>query len=71
MQKIKHYLRNENKVKENKVLSYYEALRYMWNNKKVDFHYVKITNLPSVSTLFPKSEPIYRRKVVNPQHQTP
>ena len=32
--KIKHHLRHENKVDENKVLSYIEAFRYMWNNKK-------------------------------------
>ena len=34
MLKIKHYLRHENEVNKNKVLSYGEALRYMWNNKK-------------------------------------
>ena len=28
--KIKQYLRPDNKVNENKVLSYYEALGYMW-----------------------------------------
>ena len=31
MYKIKHYLRHENKVNENKVLSYCKA---MWNNQK-------------------------------------
>ena len=35
MQKIKHYLRHKNKVNKNKDLSYCEALRYMWNNKKL------------------------------------
>ena len=34
MKKIKHYLRRENKVNENKVFSYCEASRYMWNDKK-------------------------------------
>ena len=34
MWKIKHYLRHENKVIENKVSSYYETVRYMLNNKK-------------------------------------
>ena len=29
----KHYLRYENKVNENEVLSYCEGLRYMWNSK--------------------------------------
>ena len=29
MQKIKPYLKDENKVNENKVSSYYEALRYI------------------------------------------
>ena len=33
--KIKHYLGHENKVNENKVLSYCEALRYVWNNKEI------------------------------------
>ena len=36
MQKIKHYLRYENKVNKSKVLSYCEALRCMWNNKNHD-----------------------------------
>ena len=45
IQKIKHYLRHENKVNENKVLSYCEALSYMWNNgQKVVLQYVKLTN---------------------------
>ena len=37
MQKIKHYFRNENKVNENKVLSYCKALRCetIKNNKKL------------------------------------
>ena len=42
---MKHYLAHENKVIQNKVLSYCEALRYMWNNrKKVVLHYIKLTN---------------------------
>ena len=32
MQKTKYYLRQENKVNENKVFSYCEAEKYMWNN---------------------------------------
>ena len=32
-----------NEVNENKVLSYWEALRFMWNNKKI-LQYVKFTN---------------------------
>ena len=31
MTQIKYYLRRENNVSENKILSYCEALRYMWN----------------------------------------
>ena len=34
MYKIKHHLRHENKVNDNKLLSYCEASRYMWNNKE-------------------------------------
>ena len=40
MYKIKHHLRHENKVNENKVLSYCEAPRYMWNNKKSLFSFM-------------------------------
>ena len=47
----------------------------MWSNQKqhnkVVFLYVKIMNILSFSTRFPKSEPTYRRQVVNPWHQTP
>ena len=46
----------------------------MWNNKKQQkscFLYVKLTNLLSFSTRFPKSVPTYRRQVVNPRHRTP
>ena len=45
---VKEYLRHENKVNENKALSYFEALRYMYkhnqNNENVVLHYVKFTN---------------------------
>ena len=34
MLKMKHYLRHENKVNENKVFSFCEALRYMSTNDK-------------------------------------
>ena len=40
MYKIKHHLRYENKVNENKVLPYCEAPRYMWNNKKSLFSFM-------------------------------
>ena len=46
----------------------------MWNNQKQQknvFLYVKLTNLLSYLTRFPKSGPTYRGKVVNPRHQTP
>ena len=45
--KIKHCLRHENNVNENKVLSYYKALRSetVKNNKKGIFLYAKLTNL--------------------------
>ena len=38
MKKIKHYLRHDDVVNENKVLSYCKALRYdtIKNNKKYD-----------------------------------
>ena len=29
-------MRHDNKVKKDKVLSYFEALWYMWNNKKMN-----------------------------------
>ena len=48
MWKTKYYLGRENKVDENKVLSYCEALRYMQNtmenNEKDVLNYVKLTN---------------------------
>ena len=52
-------------VKENKVLSYGEALIYMWNL------YVKLTNLLLSLIKFLKIGPTYREQVVNPRHQTP
>ena len=71
IEKIKHYLRHENKVKENKVF-YCKALRCEGNRKqqKVVFLYVKLANLLSFYTRFPKSAPTYKRQVVNPRHQT-
>ena len=52
---MKHYWRHENKVNENRV-SYCKALRYekVKNNKKGVYPYVKLTNLLSFSTKFPK-----------------
>ena len=49
MQKIKHYSGHENKVNENKVLSYCKALRCetIKNNKKAAFLNVELTNLLS------------------------
>ena len=49
MKKIKHCLQHENKVNENKVLSYRKASRCetIQNNKKVVFLYVKLKNLLS------------------------
>ena len=38
----------------------------MWNNQKqqkIVFHYVKLTNLQSFQTRFPKSGPTYRGQV--------
>ena len=62
----------ENKVNESKVLSYCEALSYLWNNKKKGvFLYVKLTNPLLLKTRFPKSGPTYSRQVVNPRHRTP
>ena len=45
MQKIKHYLIYENRVNENKVLSYCEALRYMWNNRNQQKMFSVMPNL--------------------------
>ena len=71
---MKYYLRLENKVDENKVLSYCEPLRYMLkhnhNNEKVVLHYIKHTNSLSFQIKFPQNGPTYRRQVVNPRHQT-
>ena len=43
---MKYYLRHENKVNENKVLTYCDALIYMQkhvqNNEKVVLHYVNL-----------------------------
>ena len=33
VENIEQYIRHENKVSENKVLSYWEAFRYVWNIK--------------------------------------
>ena len=46
----------------------------MWNNQKqqkVGFLFVKLTDLLSFSTRFPKSGPTYRGQAVNPRYQTP
>ena len=40
------------------------------NNEKVMLQYVKLTNMLSFQTIFPRSGPTYKRKVVNPRHQT-
>ena len=61
--KMKHYLRHENKVNKNKVLSYCEALRYMRNNKKkVVLNYVKHTNTLSFKLDFQKVDQHTRGK---------
>ena len=55
MYKIKHYFRHENKVNETKVL-YCKVLK-MWTYKKQQifvFPYIKLTDLLSFSTRFPK-----------------
>ena len=60
MRVVKYYIVNKalfetlNKVNENKVLSYHEALKYLWNNKKVVLQYVKLTNPLSYKLDFPK-----------------
>ena len=74
LQEIKQYLRGQNKVSRNKVLSYCETLNTyvknkIENNEKVVLHYVKLTNQLSFQTRFPKSGPTYRRQMVNPWHQ--
>ena len=66
-------MRHENKLNENKVLSYCDALRYMSstinNYEKAVPHYVKPTNPLSFQNWFPINLPTCRRQVVNPLHQ--
>ena len=66
----KYYLRRENMVNENKILSYCDMWIIIKNNEKVVLHYVKLTNPISFQTRFPKRGPTYMRQVVNPWHQT-
>ena len=74
MHKIKHYLKHENQINENKVLSYCETLRCETTKRTQQNFFslhVKLTNLPSFQTGSPKSGQTYRRQVLNPRHQMP
>ena len=67
----KHVLRHKNKVNENKVLSYCDALRCSWNNKKL-FTVISNLQISHFKLDFQNSKhgSIYRRQVANPRHQT-
>ena len=69
------YLRRENKVNENEVVSYRETLRYMQNiienNLKSCSPLCQTYKPISFQTRFPKKWARLQEQVVNPRHQTP
>ena len=74
--KIRHSLRHENQVNEKKVhvLSYCDALRYMWNNNKNNTKLFSIMSNLQTHYLFKldfkKSGPTYRNQAFNPRYPT-
>ena len=67
--KIRHYLKDEHKVNENKISSFCKDIckNVITKNEKVAIHYVKLTYPLSFKTRFPKNIPTHRRQAVNPR----